>query len=321
MEPTTRALMFACCVFVVPASAELNLDMVEVDEGAPLEARPELGVKIRSGGGQGGKPMHWMAFNGDEAGIRRLIISGADIDDRLKTGGTPLHLAAYNGHVGVVRLLVEHGAPVNARTKAGVTPLDWARQNGHEEVAKLLIAYGAKVSKTRSAKSATVAGPSGGGKDTGPAFAPRRQIPLKYSLFLVPEDSVVVNRGMKEKAPVQEKAPVKEKVPAQEKAPVRERKKAGSPVREKRPAPEGAYRIQLGAFSSEQRAQDAWTLYRKKYPELLGSRSLILDTASVKGKSYYRVQTGPLSRSDAWGICDRLKQAGQACAVMTRGAS
>lgn len=348
MESTPRAWLLACLIFALPASAELNLEMVEPGDETPLEAKPEIGIKVRSGGGQGGTAMHWMAFNGDEAGVRRLIISGAEIDDRLKTGGTPLHLAAYNGNVAVVKLLIEHGASVNARTKAGVTPLDWARRNGHEAVAMLLLAHGGKASRAsspRPAGSVPAPGASGGEAALKPAFSPRRKTPLKYNLYLVPEDSVVVNRGVRDQAPVQETIPVREKektpVPEQQqaKAPVREEPIEPPAVEEKRhePAPEreqrkteaqatqsaprGTYRIQLGAFSSEQRAQGAWSLYRKKYPELLASRELLLDKTSVKGKSFYRVQTGPMNRSDARGICDRLKQAGQSCAVMKRGSS
>jgi ankyrin repeat protein len=295
MDSTARAILLACFAFVMPASAELNLDMVETDEGVPLDAKPDLGVRVRAGGGQGGTPMHWMAFNGDEAGISRLIIAGADIDARLNTGGTPLHLAAYNGHVRVVRLLVEHGARVNVRTKAGVTPLDWARRNGHEEVAQLLIGHGAKggeIARARPDQAPPVDARISTQEDPRPAVVRRRQVPLKYSLFLVPEDSLAVNKDLTENT----RAP-------------------------EQPALEEAYRIQLGAFSSAQRAQDAWTLYRRKYPGLLGSRRLILDRTSVKGKTIHRVQTGPMSRSDARGICARLKQAGQSCAVMTQGAS
>jgi len=348
MGSNARAWLLACLVFAAPASAELNLEMVEPSEEMPLEAKPEMGVKVRAGGGQGGTAMHWMAFNGDKAGVRRLIISGAEIDDRLKTGGTPMHLAAYNGHVGVVKLLIEHGASVNARTKAGITPLDWARRNGHEAAAMLLIAHGGKASRAsppRPEGSDNAAASSDGEAALKPAFSPRRKSPLKYNLYLVPEDSVVVNRGVRDQAPVQETIPVgaKDKTPVPEqqqaKAPVREEPTEPPLAREKRhePAPEreqrkteaqatqssprGTYRIQLGAFSSEQRAQGAWSLYRKKYPELLDSRELLLDKTSVKGKSFYRVQTGPMSRSDARGICDRLKQAGQSCAVMKRDSS
>ena len=86
--------------------------------------------------------------------VRELIISGADVNDRVAKGGTPLHLAAYNGHARVVRLLIEHGASVNARTDAGITPLEWAQRNGHMEVVELLIANGARVDRKQPADMA-----------------------------------------------------------------------------------------------------------------------------------------------------------------------
>ena len=351
MGSMARAWLLASMVSALPAFAELNLELVEPGGEKPLNAKPDMGIKVRAGGGQGGTAMHWMAFNGDEAGVRRLIISGAEIDDRLKTGGTPLHLAAYKGHIGVVKLLVEHGASVNARTKAGITPLDWARRNGHEEVAMLLIAHGGKASKAsspRPTRSIDSTGKNDRGEALQPAFSARRKAPLKYNLYLIPEESVVVNQGVSQKAPVPANAPVrqrqKEKAPVRapkpveapvrveqeavmvqeqpkEKSPVREKPKAETLAQTKQAEPKGAYRIQLGAFSSEQRARDAWALFRKKHPEILGSRELILDSASVKGKSFYRVQTGPMSRPEARSVCDRLKQAGQTCAVKKRKAS
>ena len=351
MGSMVRAWLLASLVFALPAFAELNLELVEPGGEMPLKAKPETGVKVRAGGGQGGTAMHWMAFNGDEAGVRRLIVAGAEIDDRLKTGGTPLHLAAYKGHIAVVKLLVEHGASVNARTKAGITPLDWARRNGHERVAMLLVAHGGKASKASSSRpprSIDSTGKKDRGKAVQPAFSARRKAPLRYNLYLIPQDSVVVNQGASTQAPAQAKAPArqqqKENAPVQaakpvkapvrvgqaevavqqqpkEKSPVREKPKAETQARTKQAEPKGAYRIQLGAFSSEQRARDAWDLFRKKHPEILGSRELILDSASVKGKSFYRVQAGPMSKSDARSVCERLKKAGQTCAVKRRTAS
>lgn len=281
----------ACLTASMIVSAELNLDVPGTDAGTTSAKRLESGIKVRSGGGQGGTPMHWMAFNGDVAGVRQLIVAGADIDDRVQSGSTPLHLAAYNGHTAVARLLVEHGAKVNAKTKAGITPLDWAQRNGHEEVAMLLIAHGGKGSIPEKGGDKAPTNLHKGEKENAvSSVSERRLAPLKYSLLTIPADSVLV---------------INNSQPAAEQT--------------KGPVSGDMYRIQLGAFSSERRAADAWTIYQERFPEILGRRKLILDRASVKGKTLYRVQTGPLSRSDAWTSCNQLKQADQACAVMRRG--
>lgn len=288
-----QALLIICWIAVGPAAAELQLELVDVEDSAPQGKRLQAGTKIRPGGGQGGTAMHWMAFNGDEDGVRELIISGSDIDDRVKKGGTPLHLAAYNGHTRVARLLIEHGADVNARTNAGITPLDWAQRNGHEEVVNLLIAHGARATKAGQTWPAhpVAAGDQGAAAEVPePAVVRRRSAPLMLSLMRLPEDSVVVMDKTETSG--------------------------GQP---KKPVPTGGYRIQLGAFSSEQRAVDAWARYRERFPEILAEWDLILDRVSVKGKLYHRAQTGPMGKADALAICDRLKPSGQACAVVKQG--
>jgi ankyrin repeat protein len=243
-----------------------------------------------------------MAFSGNEAGVRDLIISGAEIDGRVRSGSTPLHLAAYKGHTGVARLLIEHGAKVNARTRAGITPLDWARRNGHEETVAFLIAHGAKTGKVLPPKS-SVALPAptqrAAPESPRPVLVRRRRAPLKYGLLGVPEHIVP------------EAEPEKKSAASDNKALSRT-----SPT-----APTARYRIQLGAFSSEQRAREAWSRYTKKYPQVLGSHELILEAVTVKDKEYHRVQVGPMGGSDASAACTRLKQAGQACVVIQRGSS
>lgn len=282
-----------CFLASASASAELKLDYPAASADSVPAEKPGSVAMVRAGGGQGGTAIHWMAFNGDEAGVSQAIISGADVNDRVKKGSTPLHLAAYKGHTAVARLLIEHGARVNARTEDGITPLDWAQRNGHEQVTMLLIAHGAKNNKaarvrTRGKDPADQQKGSNG--KPGRTAPDKRQPPLKYSLFPAPEDSVVVINN-----PVKADGQAKNRVSGE------------------------SYRIQLGAFSSKQRAMDAWKSYTKKYPEFLGSRQLILDPVSVKGKNLHRVQTGPLNRSDAWSICGRLREENQACAVMRRG--
>ncbi|MCW9078196.1 MAG: ankyrin repeat domain-containing protein [Gammaproteobacteria bacterium] len=280
----------ACLVVSASASAELKLDYPGAyDDSAPAEKRGS-GARVRAGGGQGGTAIHWMAFNGDEAGVSQAIISGAGVNERVKKGSTPLHLAAYNGHTAVARLLIEHGARVNARTEDGITPLDWAQRNGHREVAKLLLANGAKATNANQARSnGAPRADSQASTQNDPSSGVGSRAPLKYSLVQLPENIMVMDSGLK----ISERETVK-------------------------PASAGIYRIHLGAFSSEKLAQDAWALYQKKYPESLGSRDLILDRINAKGESLYRVHTGPMIRSDAWGICAQLKQAGQSCAVMKR---
>ena len=282
--------LFVACGIGIPAtSADLNLDLVTPGDGSLSSQAAETGTRIGGARRYGKNALHWVAFDGNEAMVRELIISGADVNDRVAKGGTPLHLAAYNGHARVVRLLIEHGASVNARTDAGITPLEWAQRNGHMEVVELLIANGARVDRKQLADMA-MSSPRESGPENPGGGPQRRPKPLKYSQLHVPESAFSVPEDLQ--------------------------KNSGQPDR---PTQAGAFRIQLGAFSSEQQAEKAWSEYRRQHPEVLGARELTLERVGSKGKTLYRAQTGPLNGPDAGALCEQLKQAHQPCIVVGPG--
>ncbi|MHC5113869.1 MAG: glutaminase A [Planctomycetota bacterium] len=80
----------------------------------------------------------WAASEGDLAGVRRLLVQGADLDHADYDGRTALHLAAAEGRADVVAFLVEQGVnPAPVDRWAG-TPIDDARRGGHERVLRVL---------------------------------------------------------------------------------------------------------------------------------------------------------------------------------------
>ena len=278
-------------LLVGPAAAQPDADGGAAVRMVTGERAPAAGIKSSSA-------MHWLAFNGDAAGVKESIIAGEDVDGKLKTGATPLHLAAYKGHVEVAKVLIEHGAQVDARTREGVTPLDWAQRNGHERVAMLLIAQGAGQPESPSKQPPA---PVSAGQDKAQEQEKEQENVSASADDRQPDASSQSTTGKAAAEPAE-----------------RSDDKVIETERTQAPAGGTGYRIQLGAFSSERRAREAWEGYRKKYPDALGRRELIIDRASVRGKDYHRVQAGPLSRQDAWDICNRLKAVGQACAVMRR---
>jgi cell division septation protein DedD len=286
-------------LLVGPAAAQPDGDGGAAVRMVTSERAPAAGIKSSSA-------MHWMAFKGDAAGVKESIIAGEDVDGKLKTGATPLHLAAYKGHVEVAKVLIEHGAQVDARTREGVTPLDWAQRNGHERVAMLLIAHGA--GRPRSSPKRAPAPVSAGQEKEKEQEKEQEQ----------EQEQENASASADAQQPGASSQSTDGKVQAE-----RAERSDDKVIKTERTEPQASgtgYRIQLGAFSSEQRAREAWEGYRKEYPDALGGRELVIDRASVKGKDYHRVQAGPLSRQDAWDICNRLKRAGQACAVMRRAA-
>jgi cell division septation protein DedD len=77
-----------------------------------------------------------------------------------------------------------------------------------------------------------------------------------------------------------------------------------------------SWRVQLGAFRSNDDAQHNWARLRKDHPDLLGALTLSverIDLGPNKG-IFYRMQAGPLPDKDVAGaLCDRLKAAHVGC--------
>jgi ankyrin repeat protein len=76
---------------------------------------------------------------GDEAEVRRLIASGADVNELGDQGRTPLIEAAGKGDVRMVRLLLEAGAEPGWKDQMEETALLKAAAGGHREVYQVLL--------------------------------------------------------------------------------------------------------------------------------------------------------------------------------------
>ncbi len=73
----------------------------------------------------------------------------------------------------------------------------------------------------------------------------------------------------------------------------------------------GGVYIQLGAFSTRERADAAWGKASADYSELKG----LGHNFQIAGPAKIRLRVGPVPRADADGICANLKQQGQACLI------
>ena len=74
----------------------------------------------------------------------------------------------------------------------------------------------------------------------------------------------------------------------------------------------GAYRVQLGSYSSASGASEAWTRFQKRHPELKGAER-VATKAVVNGKTYYRVAAGGFARESAASFCSLVKKGGGGC--------
>lgn len=77
----------------------------------------------------------------------------------------------------------------------------------------------------------------------------------------------------------------------------------------------GSATIQLGAFSSEESAAKAWISLSKRFGFLQGMSKSVAP-ASVNGGTVYRLRASAGNAASANDICNKLKVAGENCAVV-----
>lgn len=70
--------------------------------------------------------------------------------------------------------------------------------------------------------------------------------------------------------------------------------------------------VQLGSFTSEARAREAWIILTRRNPALRG-RTMTITPAVVKGRNYWRVAAGGLDVRGAAGLCSGIKGRGGSC--------
>ncbi len=82
-------------------------------------------------------------------------------------------------------------------------------------------------------------------------------------------------------------------------------------------APANAWRIQLAAVSSRERALSEWDRLKKRNDDLLGQLALNVQTVKLDRGTFFRIQAGPLTdRAAASGLCGKLKSRNQDCLIV-----
>ena len=84
------------------------------------------------------------------------------------------------------------------------------------------------------------------------------------------------------------------------------------------PAASGTHLVQLGSFSSEAGARRAWGIYEKQFPQL-AQYNMVITKAVVRGKTYFRVSAGGLSRAAASSACSAVRSKRQGCFAWAEG--
>ncbi|MFD1701376.1 SPOR domain-containing protein, partial [Methylopila henanensis] len=86
------------------------------------------------------------------------------------------------------------------------------------------------------------------------------------------------------------------------------------------PAPttaRGGFVVQVTSQRSDAEARAAYAALQRKYPQVLGSYSASIQTATVGDRgTYYRVRVGPFADgAQASSLCSNLRAAGGDCVV------
>lgn len=78
-----------------------------------------------------------------------------------------------------------------------------------------------------------------------------------------------------------------------------------------------AWRIQLAAVSSRERALSEWDRLKKQNTDLLGPLDLNVQSVKLERGTFFRIQAGPLTgRAAASGLCGKLKSRNQDCLIV-----
>lgn len=300
---------------------------------------------VTTQGRVGDTEIHWAAYRGHAGVVERLLKGGAKVDQRVDRGSTPLHLAAYKGHHQVASLLIQYGANVNARNEEGITPLDWARSNNHPEVEKVLLAHNAVVGKPLPVKSQNNRRGAAAGSSPGRYLLsqsgqyrvkplqkdqPRANIeedvverPIRQEELDKLESVSQINEIMvkhRDKEALQPTITVNSADPEIVQIAELEQKLTEEKTAEKkspeRVLPEQAYRIQLAAVGSRDRARVLRAEYTRRYSTTLGESSLVVEPVTVGALTLYRIRSSALSASEAVSVCSELHSRSQDCIVV-----
>jgi cell division septation protein DedD len=77
----------------------------------------------------------------------------------------------------------------------------------------------------------------------------------------------------------------------------------------------GAWVVQLSAQKTEEEAQSAYRAAQAKFSVLAGYQLVVRKKDQGERGTFYAAQVGPLARSEANELCDRLKSAGASCFI------
>ena len=124
------------------ASRYGHLTVVEqIVEDVEEVNRDDVELVVTRGTFKGRTGLLTAAFHGHSLVVRKLFLSGTDIDYQDDYNYTALMYAAKEGYIELVKWLVTNGADVSKKDQDGNTALKIARAEGHTNIVKHLIPF------------------------------------------------------------------------------------------------------------------------------------------------------------------------------------
>lgn len=122
---------------------------------AGVRALIDSGAAVDAAASDGSTALLWAAYQSDPEMVATLLAAGADPDAANELGFTPLLQAARTGDAPVIRALLEGGADVALATREGETPLMAAARTGSTEAVALLLGAGSNPDAAESYEGQT----------------------------------------------------------------------------------------------------------------------------------------------------------------------
>jgi ankyrin repeat protein len=139
-----------------PAADSPVADAAERQNQAAIRRLVDSGADVNAPQRDGTTALHWAAHWDDREVAALLIQAGARVNAATDEGITPQLLAAINPNSSMLDLLLRAGADPNMASVVGETPLMTAAQTGNIGAVKLLLAHGAAVDGREKSAGQTV---------------------------------------------------------------------------------------------------------------------------------------------------------------------
>jgi uncharacterized protein len=152
----TAAALALILGYVGSAIAQTQIaDAAMRRDNAEVRRLVQSGADVKAAQADGATALHWAAYNGDVSMALLLLEAGADVAAANRNGSTPLWLAASQGDAPMIEALLESGADANEQLPLGRRPLMLAARSGHVDAVRVLLEHGADVNAKEDARGTT----------------------------------------------------------------------------------------------------------------------------------------------------------------------